>query len=119
MEKLNLYKQHAVTTQTPGNLVVMLYEGAVKFLKMAIDGLDRKDYAAFGTYIGKAVAIIDELQASLDVDAGGQVAENLWSLYVFMRRDLDKAHVKKDREMIRDIINILEDLNKGWKGIAG
>ena len=119
MSGIDTYKQNTVMTQSPGDLIVMLYDGAVRFLKMAAKALEDKDFEAFGNNVIRALEIVDELDVSLDMDAGGEIAENLRSLYCFMRRHLHHAHVKKDPQMIQEVISILDDLNEGWKTIAG
>lgn len=115
---IQAYKEHAVTTQTPGRLVVLLYEGAVKFLRMAIQDIERNDLTAKGEHIGRAMDIIAELDNVLDMNAGGQVSQNLRSLYDFMIRHLTKAHLANDPKGIKEIIKLLEEINDGWKGIV-
>jgi len=118
MDSAKVYQDNAVTTQAPGGLVVMLYNGAIKFLNQAIAALAAGDMAKKGTYIGKATDIIIELNSVLDMEAGAEVATNLRRLYVFMIQHLTQANFKKDPEMVREVIVLLEDLNQGWKAIA-
>lgn len=118
MNGIRAYQDTAVTTQSKGRLIVMLYEGAVKFLKLAIREAEGKNYEAKGTYIGKAQDIITELNAVLDMEAGGEIAGNLRKLYFFMNERLAQANSKSDPEMIREVISLLEELNQGWKAIA-
>jgi len=119
MKALEAYQRAAVTTQSRGRLVVMLYDGAIKFLKLAIRELEAGDFAAKGQYINRAHKIISELNAVLDMEAGGEIARNLRGLYVFMNRRLTQANTKRDPQMIQDVINLLEELNQSWKTIAG
>ncbi len=119
MDGVERYRENAITTQSPGHLVVMLVEGAIRFLKKAIDELEAGDLGEKGDCIIRAMEILVELDLDLDMEAGGQIAQNLRSLYDFMRRHLALANIKKDPEMIREVISMLEDLNAGWKGIAG
>jgi flagellar protein FliS len=113
------YQDTAVTTQSKGRLIVLLYEGAIKFMKLAIKELEARDYAEKGRYINRAQDIINELNAVLDMDAGGEIAQNLRSLYLFMSRRLSEANTNRDPEMIREVINLMEELNQSWKAIAG
>ncbi len=113
------YQDTAVTTQSKGRLIVLLYEGAIKFMKLAIKELEARDYAEKGRYINRAQDIINELNAILDMDAGGEIAQNLRSLYLFMSRRLSEANTNRDPEMIREVINLMEELNQSWKAIAG
>jgi flagellar protein FliS len=119
MSGVDIYKENAVATQSKGRLIVMLYDGAIKFLNIAIKELEANNYAEKGKYIAKAQDIINELNAVLDVDAGGEIATNLRSLYCFMVRRLSEANIKKDPRLIQDVIDLLEELNQGWKAVAG
>lgn len=118
MNGLDTYKEVAITTQSRGRLIVMLYDGAIRFLKLAIKELDAGNMDIKGLYIDKAVDIINELNNVLDMEAGGEVAVNLRKLYVFMTRHLSTANIKKDPQKIDEVIKLLEELNQGWKEIT-
>jgi len=118
MNGVDVYKQTAVTTQNKGRLIVMLYDGAIKFLRHAIADLEKKDYQGKGRNIAKAQDIIVELNTVLDMNSGGQVAQNLRSLYNFMNRHLSEANIKCDRRMIQEVISLLEELNQSWRAIT-
>jgi len=118
MNGFDVYKQTTVTTQNKGRLIVMLYDGAIKFLRQAIRDLEVNDYEAKGRNIGKAQDIIIELNTVLDMDAGGEVAQNLRGLYNFMNRHLSQANVKRDPQMLREVISLLEELNQSWRAIT-
>lgn len=118
MNGIRAYQDTAVTTQSKGRLIVMLYDGAVKFLKLAIKEAEAKNYEAKGNYINKATDIINELNAVLDMDTGGEIAGNLRKLYFFMNDRLSQAHIKNDPQMINEVITLLEELNQSWKAIA-
>ena len=118
MKGLDVYKEAAVTTQNKGRLIVMLYDGAIKFLRQAIQNIDAEDYAAKGRNIQKAQDIILELNTVLDMETGGEVAKNLRSLYNFMSRHLTQANIKCDTQMLREVLSILEELNQGWRAIT-
>jgi len=119
MNGIGTYQQTAVATQSRGRLIVMLYDGAIKFLKLADKELAAGNFAAKGQYINRAQDIINELNAVLDMEAGGEIAQNLRKLYVFMGRHLSRANVKRDPQMIQEVITLLEELNQSWKAIAG
>ena len=118
MNGLDVYKQTAVTTQNKGRLIVMLYDGAIKFLRQAIRDLNAKDYEAKGRNISKAQDIIVELNSVLDMDAGSEVAQNLRNLYNFMNRHLTQANIKCDTQMIQEVISLLDELNQSWRAIT-
>lgn len=119
MKGIGAYQDVAVSTQSKGRLVVMLYDGAIKFLKLAIKELEAGNYATKGQYINRAQDIISELNAVLDMDAGGEIAENLRRLYGFMSRHLNQANMKRDPQRIQEVIGLLQELNQSWKAIAG
>ena len=119
MQGIKTYQDNAVTTQSRGRLIVMLYEGAIKFLKQAIIELEANHHEAKGQYINKALDIINELNAVLDMNAGGQVASNLRKLYLFMIKHLSEANTKRDPQMIREVIKLMEELNQSWRAISG
>ena len=118
MNGFNAYQEHAITTQSRGRLIVMLYDGAIRFLRQAIDELNRNDFAAKGRSIGRAQDILYELNTVLDMEKGGDIAQNLRSLYNFMMRHLTQANLKKDARMVQEVIALLEELNQGWKAIS-
>ncbi len=118
MNGFDTYKEVAITTQGKGRQIVMLYDGAIKFLKLALNELDAGKVEARWNYIKRALDIIEELNAVLNMEAGGEVAVNLRKLYQFMISRLNMANIKKDPQMINDVINLLEELNQGWKAIA-
>jgi flagellar protein FliS len=118
MNGLETYKDIAITTQTKGRIVVMLYDGAIKFLKLAINELEAQNPELKGMYIKKALDIIDELNIVLDMEVGGEIAVNLRKLYTFMNQHLTQANIKQDPKKIDEVIKLLEELNKGWKNIA-
>jgi flagellar secretion chaperone FliS len=118
MNVANLYQSTAVTTQNRGRLIVLLYEGAIKFLRQAVPNIQAGDYQAKGRNIRKAQDVILELNTVLDMETGGEVASNLRALYNFMNRHLTQANVKCDVDMIQEVIRILETLNQSWKTIT-
>jgi flagellar protein FliS len=119
MNGVAAYQDTAVTTQNKGRLIVLLYDGAIKFMKLAIKELEADNYEAKGRYIGKAQNIINELNAILDMDTGGEIALNLRKLYSFMNKRLSEANTKRDPQIIREVITLMEELNQGWKAIVG
>ena len=119
MNGVSAYQETSIATESKGRLVVMLYDGAIKFMRLAITELEAKDYEAKGRYIDRAQDIINELNAVLDMESGGEIAANLRKLYVFMSKRLSEANVQRDPQMIREVISLMEELNKGWRAISG
>ena len=118
MNAATAYQETAVTTQTRGRLIVMLYDGAINFLKMAKQCIDQEDIVGRNRNIRRARDIIFELNSTLDLDRGGQVAQNLRSLYNFIGRYLGEANVKNDAQMLQKMITMLDDLRQAWRKIA-
>jgi len=105
------YRQNAVQT-SPGQLLIMLYDGAIRFTLAAIDGINQKDYAKSNTNFGKAQAIVSEFRASLD--RSYEVAENLDRLYEYMGYLLIQANIKKDVASAEEALGYLKDLRETW-----
>jgi flagellar protein FliS len=118
MKGISAYQDTTVSTQTRGRLIVLLYEGAIKFSKLAISEIEAGNWEAKGRYINRAIDIINELNAVLDMEAGGEIAQNLRRLYAFMVRHLGEANMKRDPQMIREVIAMLAELNEGWKAVT-
>jgi len=117
----NPYQQYRATkVETAGSvdLVVMLYQGAVKFVRLGIDALDRADSQAAHTNFVRAQDIVAELMSSLDREKGGAIASQLASVYDYCFRRLILANVKRDRDAAREVIGILRDLGTAWQQIA-
>lgn len=117
-EGIAAYQQNSVTTQSRGKIIVMLYDGAVRFLKKTIQAIEEDDVEQRVLYLNKACDIILELNVSLDMEVGGEIAQNLRHLYMFMVRHLNTAHARNDPAPIREVIGLLEELNEGWKTIT-
>jgi len=116
---IQAYQEHTVTTQSRGRLIVLLYDGAIKFLRQALAAIDRGDDGEKGKMIIRAMAIIDELAACLNLEDGGEIARNFQSLYDFMHRHLFEANLHRDKQKVQDVILLLEELNEAWRAIAG
>ncbi len=112
------YLATQVETTTQGELLIMLYEAAIKFLKRARMEIDNKDYAKKGIYISKAMAIIHELSESLNKEKGGDITPRLASLYHFCTSQLIKANIRMDTKMIDEVIRILDGLRSAYAQIV-
>ena len=114
------YQNTGIKTASQGKLIVLLYEGAVKNLTAAgncsgADGtIEAKDIEKFGSYIMKAQDIISELQVSLDMEKGGQIATNLMSLYVYFNQELMSASINKDKKKLDFVLNMMTQLSGAW-----
>ncbi|MUM76129.1 flagellar export chaperone FliS [Pseudodesulfovibrio sp. F-1] len=111
------YLTTQVETTTQGELLIMLYDAAIKFLKRARIEMENKDYAKKGIYISKAMAIIHELAESLNKEKGGDITPKLNQLYMFCTSQLLKANIRMDIKMIDDVIRILDGLRSAYAQI--
>ena len=118
------YQKTNVNTASQGRLVVLLYEGAVKNLKAALnlfdanDKLKAGDIEQFGIHLQKAQAIITELQVSLDMEKGGDISRNLMSLYVYFNEELMDATISHNKTKIEFVLNKVDELAEAWRTIA-
>lgn len=113
----NAYLKNIVETASPLAQVIMLYERAILALMQAKEDIKRKDIKAKIANINKASDIISALNASLDMQRGGEIAQNLRELYDFVGRSLFEVHSKNDLGLLDDIIEILGTLKSGWEQI--
>lgn len=118
------YQKNNISTASQGRLVVLLYEGAIKHL-VAAKSLFKDDnklkpnqIEEFGLHIQKTQAIITELQVSLDMEKGGEIAKNLMSLYLFFNEELLSANINQDKEKIDSVLKMISDLAQAWQTIA-
>jgi flagellar secretion chaperone FliS len=112
------YRQQSILTATPGQLVVMLYDGCLRFLNQAAYALREGKVGEAGARLSRAEAIIDELLDTLDLEKGGVVASRLQGIYVFCNRHLLEARATRDAEMIDKVAELLGELRDAWAQIA-
>ena len=110
-------RQTGVEGANPHQLIQMLYEGAIENMARAKGCMERKDFAGKGDTLGRAINIIGGLQSFLDKEKGGEIAENLDSLYDYMARRLFEASANNDTEIIDEIIGLVREVKTGWEGI--
>lgn len=115
---LHAYRQTEVQASTPLELVVMLYDGALRFSAEARAAIERGDIAARRTAIDRALAIIIHLQSTLDLDQGGAIATDLHRLYDYVSRRLLDASMQNAVVPIDDVSAVLRSLREGWQGAA-
>ena len=118
------YQKTNVNTASQGRLVVLLYEGAVKHLKAALnlfdmnDKLKAGDIEQFGIHLQQTQGIITELQVSLDMEKGGDIARNLMSLYVYFNEELMDATISHNKQKIEFVLSKVDELADAWRSIA-
>ncbi|MBE0510108.1 MAG: flagellar export chaperone FliS [Chromatiales bacterium] len=108
----------AVEIASPHRLIQMLLIGALDKIAVAKGAILHKNIPAKGENIGWAISIIDSLRASLNHDAGGELAGNLANLYEYMSRRLLLANAHSDVLILDEVANLLRQIKFGWDGIA-
>lgn len=113
------YRANAVLTASPGQLVLMLYDAALKSLALARDAFDRPEedfrrIEVINTHLIKAQAIINELASGLNYEAGGEVARQLQRLYDYHLNRLFEANLRKNVEPVIEVERLLRELRDAW-----
>lgn len=112
------YRTAAINSATPGQLVLMLFDGALRNLATALAGFEIEVVTTrieqINNHLLKAQAILRELQSSLDLKAGGKFAQTMWALYDFMLDNLRTANMKKDPEPIRVVEKLVGEVRGAW-----
>jgi flagellar protein FliS len=103
---------------SPHRLIQKLIHGAMEKMAVAKGAIERNDYAAKSRYISWAISIIDGLRMSLDMEAGGEIAKNLESLYDYMSRRLYEANTNNDTAIIDEVSGLMREIQEAWDGIA-
>lgn len=114
----NAYRQSAILTAPPERLVVMLYDGAIRFLHQAAAAVRGQDIAAAHGKLRRAEDIVAHLNATLDHERGGEIAAQLQAIYLFCRRQLNEARVSRDAEKIEVVIGLLAQLRDSWAAVC-
>ena len=112
------YKRQQIETATPEELLIMLYEGAIRFLvvaKKAYEKPEGPDIQAFHNNLLRSQDIIVEFMTSLDMELGGEMAANLFQLYEYLHYRLVQANIHKDMAMIDEVLDHLRKLKETWE----
>ncbi len=115
MNAYQTYRQTQTQTAGPGELVLLMYRGAIRFTSAAIEGIEARDISAAHTGLVKAQAILTELNETLDLERGGDIAANLRRIYEYMVRRLVEANVRKDAVPAREVLGLLRELLPAWE----
>lgn len=111
------YRESSVLTASPAQLVVMLYDGAGRFLLQAEAAAGEGAWIHCADRVAKAEAIVDELLITLDLEAG-QVAERLQAIYVFCKRELIAARLERDAGRLAHVRRLLRELRDAWHSVS-
>jgi flagellar protein FliS len=107
-----------VAAADPKRLIELLLAGAIDRIAEARGHLDRGDFARKGEALGRALAIVGELNGSLDLARGGEIAANLHSLYDYMGRRLTEANLRNDGRALDEVADLLREIKAGWDAIS-
>jgi flagellar protein FliS len=111
------YRRGTVMAATPGQLVVLLYDGARRFLRQAVVAMSDGDIARTHTALRDAERIISHLDATLDFDQG-ELSDRLHAIYQFYLRHLRAARLSQDPAKIEEISELLGELRDAWNQVA-
>lgn len=112
------YKSNEISTVSQAKLIVMLYEGAIRFLDNALEHIKNpKRYDVVNNNLIKAGEIISELMVSLNLDEGGKIANDLLALYVYFKKRLIEANLQKDEKIVKEIRKHLYELKTAWEEV--
>ncbi len=114
---MRAYRESSVMTAPPERLLVMLYDGALRFLARASHEMRAGRHADALRPLGRAEAIVDELLATLDLDQG-EIAERLQAIYVFCRRLLVEAQLERDPDRLDQVAQLLGELREAWNRVC-
>ena len=103
-----------VEEASPHRLIQMLMEGVIEKIAIAKGHMERGETAKKGSHISWAISIIDGLRASLDLNTGGEIAQNLDDLYDYMTRRLARANIENDADILDEVASLLRSIKAGW-----
>ncbi len=109
------YQKQQVETASPEELLLLMYDGAIRFLNVARKAIEEKNIEKTHNNLIRAQHIVTELMASLDMEIGGEVAQNLFRLYDYLHYRLVQANIKKDTAMIDEVLTHLRSLKETWE----
>ena len=111
---INQYQNNQIQTASPEKILIMLYDGAIRFTRQAMQAMDTGDKAVQGEKISRVLAILGEFSNTLDHEIGGEIASDLDALYSFMTRELLRANLKGERKALETVEDLLTGLRDTW-----
>ena len=111
------YQLNDILTAPPGRLVVLLYDGAGRFLRRSAVAMRAGDLERSNASMQRAEAIIDELLVTLNYEQGGEIATSLRDVYLFCRRLLAESRIERDAGKIDSVVDLLAELREAWAQI--
>jgi flagellar protein FliS len=111
------YQRQQIETAAPTRLIVMLYDGAIRFCTLGQEAMRRRDLEAQNTNLIKAQRILGELLSSLNHEAGGEIASNLSRIYTYLLAEMVKANLYDRVDVIDHILSVLREMRATWEEI--
>lgn len=112
------YRSNQVQTASPARVIVQFYDGALKFIRLAMQAIEARDLSAKGTHLSRAHAIVSELRANLDPTRAPELCAELDRLYVFVLDAITEANMKAESKPLPPAIKVLEQLRGAWAQVA-
>jgi flagellar protein FliS len=109
------YQNNSITTATPGELTLLLYNGCLKFIHQAKLAIEKKNLSESNLFNQKAQAIISELRATLDESQ--EISQNMMVLYEYISRQLVEANIKNDRAILAEVEGLVTEFRDTWKQV--
>ena len=116
--KTKAYKNTEISTANQKKLILMLYDGALRFMRIAIDNMQPRSYDVVNNNIVKAQDILTELMLALDTNGGNEIAANLFNIYAYAKKRLLEANIAKETANIEEVLHLLTQLRDAWEQAA-
>ena len=116
MDPVKSYRETQIKTATQGKLILMLYDAAIKNINLSLESINKKPrkHEQISNLIIKVQDIVTELMVSLDFERGGEIAKNLFSVYMYMNRQLLEANIQKQAQPLDNVKKLLLELRNAW-----
>jgi len=112
------YNRNKYETASPHRLILMLYEGALRYGAQAVRAIEEHDISLTNKSLQKVQDILYELLSSLDLKQGGEIAKNLQQLYLYMIEQCIQANLHKDKAKINEVLGYLQTIKSAWEQIG-
>ncbi len=116
MNAYSKYHDNQILSASPEQILIMLYDGAIRFCRQAQVAHDQQDFKVMSEKTNRTMAIVCEFANTLDHEVGGEIAENLDALYAYMTKELTRANLKKEKDALEVVERLLLDLREGFAG---
>jgi flagellar protein FliS len=111
---VNQYQNNQILNASPEQILILLYDGSIRFCRQAIHAMDEGNRLVQAEKISRAMAIVCEFANTLNHEVGGEIATDLDALYSFMTRELTRANVQNDRKALETVEDLLTGLRSTW-----